>query len=327
MKFLRKILNRPKQDKQARASSPLSPTGKAAADDFLGRFREIVSDPLNLLIERDPRSGTVEDGAVWLHNGNRVPADCYYGRFSEILAINRGVHEPLEEFIFQQVMRLMPADPTMLELGAYWAHYSMWMKRKRSTAKVFMVESDPVNLQVGRANFALNSFEGAFISAKVGHADFQVDQFMSSQGHPQLAILHSDIQGFESEMLDGCAETFSRGLIDYAFVSTHSQTLHAEVIDKLTNSGMRVEVSADFENETTSYDGLVFSSRSSLPPVFSEFAPMGRREINKSSSEKLISYISAASVANNAIANFKIKVPTAAIRLQPHTKVTSRAGR
>jgi hypothetical protein len=298
MNFLRKILDRPKQDKQTPTGSPLSATGKAAPDDRLGRFREIVSDPLNVLIERDPRAGTVEDGAVWLHNGNRVPVDCYYGRFSEILTINRGVHEPLEEFVFQQVMRLMPADPTMLELGAYWAHYSMWMKRKRSTAKVFMVEPDLVNLEVGRVNFALNCFDGTFILAKVGHDDFQVDRFMNSQGYPQLTILHSDIQGFESEMLDGCAETLSRGLIDYAFVSTHSQTLHAEVIDKLTTSGMRVEVSADFENETTSCDGLVFASRSSLPAVFSEFAPIGRCEINKSNPEKLISYISAASAGN-----------------------------
>ena len=31
---------------------------KAAASDFLGRFREIISDPLNLLIERVPASMT-----------------------------------------------------------------------------------------------------------------------------------------------------------------------------------------------------------------------------------------------------------------------------
>jgi hypothetical protein len=281
--------------------SALRPIRKAASDDFLGRFREIISDPLNLLIERAPRSGIVEDGVVWLHNGNRVPVDCYYGRFSEILAINRGVHEPLEEFIFQQVMRVMPADPTMLELGAYWGHYSMWMKRERSTAQVLLVEPDPVNLEVGRVNFALNSFDGTFIHAMVGHGGFQVDPFLRSNGWPRLTILHSDIQGFESQMLDGCAETFGRGLVDYAFVSTHSQQLHAEVIGKLTAAGMRVEVSADFENETTSHDGLVFASRSELPAVFSAFVPIGRSEINKSSPERLLSYVSAASAGSGVL--------------------------
>ena len=76
-----------------------APSDKAAGGDFLGRFREVVSDPLNLLIERDPRAGMVEGGLVWLHNGNRVPFEgkkAYYGRNSELLMINRGVHEPLK---------------------------------------------------------------------------------------------------------------------------------------------------------------------------------------------------------------------------------------
>lgn len=71
---------------------------KADAADFLGRFREIVSDPLNILIHRDPLAGTVRDGEIILHNGNRVPLSgpySYYGDFSNILVINRGVHEPL----------------------------------------------------------------------------------------------------------------------------------------------------------------------------------------------------------------------------------------
>ena len=46
---------------------------KAASADFPGRFREVVSDPLNLLIERVPLAGVVEANHVYLHNGNRVP--------------------------------------------------------------------------------------------------------------------------------------------------------------------------------------------------------------------------------------------------------------
>lgn len=102
---------------------------KAGASDFHGRFREIVSDPLNLLIPRHPLAGTMDGDHVVLHNGNRVPLQgpgAYYGNFSDILVINRGVHEPLEEFAFQTVLTGLPAQPTMLELGAYWGHYSMW---------------------------------------------------------------------------------------------------------------------------------------------------------------------------------------------------------
>ena len=49
-------------------------TLKAADADFVGRFREVISDPLNLLIERVSEAGILEGNEVCLHNGNRVPA-------------------------------------------------------------------------------------------------------------------------------------------------------------------------------------------------------------------------------------------------------------
>lgn len=88
----------------------------------------VISDPLNLLIERVPMAGMVQGNEVYLHNGNRVPITgpgAYYGPFSQLLIINRGVHEPLEEFVFQELLKSMPEVPQMIELGAYWAHYSM----------------------------------------------------------------------------------------------------------------------------------------------------------------------------------------------------------
>lgn len=96
---------------------------KAEPDDFISRFREIVSDPLNLLIQRDPRAGFVDGNYVYLHNGLKVPISgpyAYYGGFSVIFSINRGVHKPVEEFVFQEPLNRFPSSPIMLELGAYW---------------------------------------------------------------------------------------------------------------------------------------------------------------------------------------------------------------
>ena len=87
---------------------------KAASGDFLGRFREVISDPLNLLIERVPMAGFLDGNQVYLHNGLRVPVagpGAYYGPFSQLLVINRGVHEPLEEFVFQEVLKCLPEAP------------------------------------------------------------------------------------------------------------------------------------------------------------------------------------------------------------------------
>lgn len=268
------------------------PADKAGTEDIIGRFREVVSDPLNLLIERDPRAGFVADGLVYLHNGHRVAIEgelSYYGRYSELLAINRGVHEPLEELVFQELMRVIPAEPTMLELGAYWGHYSMWMKKLRPRSKVFLVEPMSQNIDAGRANFARHGYEGEFIQSMVSKEHFTVDGFL--KGDLKLDILHSDIQGYEIEMLQGCTESFRRKQINYVFISTHSQVLHDQVVATLSSSGMRTEVSSGFDDETTSFDGFVFGSRVELPSVFLGFRPMGRREIAESDPEKIVSYL------------------------------------
>ena len=163
---------------------------KASDGDFVGRFREVISDPLNLLIDRVPLAGVMNGNEVHLHNGIRVPvtgAGAYYGGFSQLLVVNRGVHEPLEEYVFQELLRNMPDAPQMIELGAYWGHYSMWLKKERPAAKVIMVEPDPANLAVGQANFRRNGLDGEFILAAVGKGQWQLDPFMQSRRMDRLA--------------------------------------------------------------------------------------------------------------------------------------------
>ena len=176
----------------------------------------------------------------------------------------------------------------MLELGAYWGHYSMWLKHVRPRSKVSLVEPIKKNIAIGRANFNRNGYEGDFIRSFVSRKHFTVDQFLRERGYPRLDILHSDIQGYEVEMLDGCVDSFHRRLIDYVFVSTHSETLHHQVVAALTDARMRVCISSACKEETTSYDGFVFAVRAELPEMFANFRPLGRREILKSDPEKLV---------------------------------------
>ncbi|WP_103667270.1 FkbM family methyltransferase [Pseudanabaena sp. BC1403] len=267
---------------------------KADSSDFLGRFREVVSDPLNLVIQRDPRAGFVECGYVYLHNGLMVPVmgpHAYYGDFSSILVINRGVHEPLEEFVFQEVLKHLPTSPLMLELGAYWGHYSMWLKLAHPDANVHLVEPELQNLNAGKHNFELNGFTGEFIQAFVGHNHFSVDQYLAEKGIEKVTILHSDVQGYEVEMLNDCVKSLESKTIDYLFVSTHSQQLHLEVINQLKNFDYRVEISSDFDYETTSCDGFIFASSPLIEPIFKEFMPMSRLQISESQPDFLVDYL------------------------------------
>jgi hypothetical protein len=270
---------------------------KAAPGDFPGRFREIVGDPLNLLIERHPKAGMTKGDTVILHNGNKAyfrGPNAYYQGFSDILVINRGVHEPLEEFAFQQMLQQVPKAPVMLELGAYWAHYSMWLKRARPDASLHMVEPETENIAAGKANLALNGMAGTYVQGFVGRGAFAVDPWMEQQGLTWLDILHCDIQGYESEMLEGTEQALEKRQVGYWFVSTHSQELHGTVISALEKAGYRVELAADFDHETTSFDGFVLGVHPDLPTVFHGPPPLSRIAIARATSARKIRWLSRA---------------------------------
>jgi hypothetical protein len=264
---------------------------KAKATDFLGRFREVISDPLNLLIERVPMAGVVEANDVFLHNGLRVPVageGAYYGAFSHLLVINRGVHEPLEEYVFQELLITLPEAPTMLELGAYWGHYSMWLKKLRPQSTVILVEPEHNNLEAGVKNFSKNGLVGEFIQSFVGRGHLKVDSFLSNRFLAHLNVLHVDIQGYEAEMVEGCQNSLSQQMIDYLFISTHSQEIHKDIVTRLSDLGYRVEVASDFNNDTTAFDGFVFASSPRAKQLFRNFRVMGRTKIIESRPQELL---------------------------------------
>ncbi len=268
---------------------------KAEVKDIFGRFREIISDPLNLLIRRDPRAGFVEENYVYLHNGLKVAISgpyAYYGNFSSILPINRGVHEPLEEFVFQEVINRLPSSPRMIELGAYWGHYSMWLKAVRRNATVHLIEPKQAFLDTGKHNFEVNGLSGEFTLAHVGKGQLGVDQFMAEKRIEHLDVLHSDIQGDELEMLDDCSHSLTNKTIDRLLVSTHSQPTHHIVIKVLSDYGYRIEVASDFEFGTTSHDGFVLATSPSVDPIFVDFHPVGRVQLEETEPAQALQYLS-----------------------------------
>mgnify|MGYP001311808076 CR=1 FL=1 len=270
---------------------------KANSEDLLGRWREIISDPLNLLIKRDAYSGMVDtDGFVYLHNSIKVPlsgVSSYCGDFSQVLVLNRGVHEPLEEFCFQETLKkIKDQKPLMIELGSYWAHYSMWFQKQFPEGDCFMVEPKSKNLEAGRANFLANNFlNGHFILSKVSNDGLKIDTFYKEKKFDEVTILHCDIDGFELEMLDGAKSFLAAQTAKYIFLSTHGQPIHEEAIKKLESYGYIIEVSSDFDNHSTSFDGFILATAPSSERIFKNFKPFGRSEISKGSSDQTIEYL------------------------------------
>lgn len=236
---------------------------KADWRDFLGRFREVVSDPNNQRIRRVPLAGfllrdaSTDSPFVVMHNGLRVPLDSYYGEFGRILVINRGVHEPQEEFIFSRVLEAVTPGESMVELGAYWAFYSAWLKSRHPASRVYMVEPEATHLECGRRTFALNGLEGRFILDGIRPGGLRVGDLLRVEGIDRLGILHADIQGSEEHLLRSEEAFFAEHRARFVFVSTHSQQLHLDCRGILEGHGYRVIGSADFERETFCLDGVL----------------------------------------------------------------------
>lgn len=152
----------------------------------------------------------------------------------------------------------------MLELGAYWGRYSMWAQSVLPETRTILVYPDKKNIEIGRQNFFANSFKGTFLNEFVGASYFYVDTFMADQGISRLTMLHSDIQGFEKEMLEGASHALGNHQIEHVFLSTHSDALHAACESNLTAKGYDVLVDADVSSQTTSCDGFIYATLPSL---------------------------------------------------------------
>jgi hypothetical protein len=231
--------------------------------DWRKRINDVVSSPYNLAIPRCEDAGKLDGYTITMHNGVKVCAAGYYGSgILNMLIENRGVHEPQEESIFEAVIRGLPQDPIMLELGSYWAFYSLSLLNQRPKSRCFMVEPEAENLVSGQVNFRLNKRQGFFTQAFVGRdpkddpLTISVDSFCDEHNISYLDILHADIQGYELEMLEGASLMLSFKRVGHVFVSTHTNQLHYSCIDLLKEYGYTILEECDL-NSTCSVDGLI----------------------------------------------------------------------
>jgi hypothetical protein len=241
--------------------------------DYWGRCREVCADPNNRYIPRVKNAGMIISGSLIMHNGLKVNmGECsYYGEFANIvLTTNKGVHEPQEERMFMEVLKYIPDDATIIELGSYWAFYSMWFAKKIKNAHCFMIEPEEKYLNCGKENFKLNSLTGTFIQGKIGNGGIKIDDFIREHKIDNAHIIHSDIQGAELDMLLSCEESIAKNKIWYFFISTHNQKIHYDCMDFLKKRDFVILASADFDYGSYCCDGVLvarFKGIKGLEPI------------------------------------------------------------
>jgi hypothetical protein len=257
---------------------PLALTGyfkrKAASDiedAWTGRIGTVMLSPDNQSIERVSNAGKIKGDVQIMHNGIKIHVGSYYGDGNTVLlSKNKGVHEPQEEKVFEEIIKLLPHDATMLELGAFWGFYSMSFQQKVKDGINYLIEPDPHALLSGKNNFKLNALTGHFFNYYISDVDspgevatVTIDRFLDENKIMRLDILHSDIQGFELKMLKGASKHLRQAKIDYIFISTHSNELHTDCINHLKNYDYQILCEANLD-ETYSWDGLIVAKHKNV---------------------------------------------------------------
>src|SRR3954447_12738155 len=239
-----------------------------------------------------PNAGEIEtrDGTrvQVMHNGLVVEEDGYFGPWiTEIIRRLRGHHEPQEELAFAAVVDRLKTDtpnPVMVELGSYWAYYSLWLKTAIPDTRGVCGDPDPPNLDVGRRNFALNGVEGRFIQAAVGSPHgrevklnvesddalhpmrlVSLEGLMRDEGLERIDLLLSDVQGAETDLLTTGLDVLRSGRVRFLVVSTHHHTVsedpltHQRCRDLLLEAGAHI-IADHSVLESCSGDGLLVAS-------------------------------------------------------------------
>jgi FkbM family methyltransferase len=237
-----------------------------------------------------------------MHCGVVVERDCYYGAWmTEVIRRLRGHHEPQEEAVFYELVERLRRDtpePVMLELGSYWAYYTLWLKKVQPDATCLLVEPDPHHLEVGRRNLALNDIGGRFIHAAAAREHGQqirlrcesdsrvrkvptisVDGLLANEPIGHIDMLVCDVQGAELDVLRGARAAMRDQRLRFMVISTHlmseAPTLHQRCLALLQNAGAHI-IAEHSIPESCSVDGLIVASFDPRDRDFSVTITIGR---------------------------------------------------
>lgn len=222
-----------------------------------------------------------------MHNGVNVIAGGYHGDWmAHIIRSLRGHHEPQEELLFHTILRACRHNSVFVELGAFWAYYSLWYLSEIPGSRAICIEPDPFNKSVGEENIRLNGMADRVIY-KAGFAGglsqkqatmhvesqaapitlpmFDMSSVLELAGSDVVEILHMDIQGAELAFLQSLESTIAQKRLRFVVVSTHhssisgSTTTHDDCLASIRSMGGRVLCEHNVQ-ESFSGDGLIVAS-------------------------------------------------------------------
>lgn len=212
-----------------------------------------------------------------MHNGIKIILNSYYDVqwITDVISALKGHHEPQEEKCFYEVLKTLPENATMIELGSFWGYYSIWFSSQIKGAKNYLIEPDPKRLEIGKKNFSLNNLSAEFRRGFVGTMKddepdisgakwISIDDFIEEENIDHIHILHSDVQGAEADMLMTTINHLD--IIDYFFISTHGYEQHQKCLFFFKLHDFKI-VAEHQDIESCSGDGLIVAKRAQCAGV------------------------------------------------------------
>jgi FkbM family methyltransferase len=221
-----------------------------------------------------------------MHNGVLVEPGGYFGDWmAEIIRRLKGHHEPQEELVFARVLeRLCDAAsprPTAIELGSFWAYYSLWFLNDIPQGSVLAMEPEPDRLDLGQRNFKLNGRTGQFIEGVVGPEpgvelaftqesngkvrkvqQYDLAMLMRTADFDHVDLLLCDVQGGESHFFTQSETLLRSGAVRFAIISTHHHSIsgdpltHQKLLEFFSRIGAHI-IAEHTVGESFSGDGLI----------------------------------------------------------------------
>ncbi len=237
-------------------------------------------------IPKVPNAGEVQSlgGKEYqiMHNGLLVESGGYFGKWTEtIIRELEGHHEPQEEKVFYEVLKLLQPGATMIELGSNWAYYSIWFNKCIPQGRNYCCEPNPESLKLGMRNAEANHCADIqFIQAAAGSDDGRlmifptgkvtvpirsIDGIAREFGLEYVDIVHMDVQGAELDAIEGSVEAIQSKSVRFLFVSTHHYSIskdpltHERCIALIEKLGGHILVDHAV-HESFSGDGLIVAS-------------------------------------------------------------------
>lgn len=167
-----------------------------------------------------------------------------------------------EEYqIFQRVLDDVKniQNPTMIELGSFWALWSLCFRQKFPSGTNILIEIVKRKLAVGKENFKLNGFkasaylgsvfvEGMF-NAGVEVQDalqdpvpaLDLEEICKAESIGVIDILHADIQGSEKPLIESMKKNnFLSDSVRAFCLATHGVEIHTFITKELPLYGYSI---------------------------------------------------------------------------------------